>query len=120
MPWLNNCPEVAVSTSNLNGWFTAVEVGKSSMPRLYLYLKMLRELSIHIAAFQEHHISSAALLASEEVWLRSHGFDVLAHLQESGGGRGGCALELFRPVAASGVLFSVSGSSFHGGGVRGW
>ena len=57
MQWLNDCPEVAVSTSNLNGWFTVVEVGKSSMPRKYLDLKMLRELSIHIAALQEHHIS---------------------------------------------------------------
>ena len=83
--WLNDCLEVAVSTSNLNGWFTAVEVGKPSKPRKYLYLKMRREPSIHIAAFQEHHVSSSAVVASEEVWLHSNGFGVLAHLQECGG-----------------------------------
>ena len=49
LTWLHDCPEMAVGTFDLNGRFTAVEVGKATLPRKYLFLKMLRDLGIHIA-----------------------------------------------------------------------
>ena len=85
LTWLHDCPELAVSPSNLNGWFTDVHVGKATLPRQHLLVKMLRELNIHIATIKEHHIQTEAVLSSGIIWLRSHGYEFLSHLQESDG-----------------------------------
>ena len=85
LTWLHDCPEMALSSSNLNGRFTDVNVGKATLPRKHLFIKMLRKLNILLAIVQEHHIHTEVVLASEMIWLHSSRYDLLAHLQESDG-----------------------------------
>ena len=66
----------AVATSNMNGWCAKPRNCKEQRRRLLL--RMLKEQRVHICAVQEHRVTTALELQSEQLWLEKQGYAVAA------------------------------------------